>query len=395
MITEHRPGRYILHDLLRAYAAEQAAAACTDEETRAAIGRILEHYLYTMTAHPIFGQLVPLRALPAPGPGVSPEQLGDYPETLAWLETEHPVLRQAIEQAADTGRTLLAWQLYYCFAHSASSQGTWADYEAAAHTVLAAARRAGDDAGLGWTYAMLATFHAEFGPYDQVLPERYLALEHFERAGDLAGQANAHMWVSDALCTGRFKYGAMLWDDLSDPEVRRRASDGLAHAERAAALNREQGNPGGVMWSLLYCTYHHALLRDIEAARDCCEQASELARDRGNPPGAVVRPAHDGLYLPGERRPRRRDRLLPRSAGHRACQRPGVAWSTRGNPGGAGGNVSGHRRLAVGAPGLAAGPGAVREPAPPGRRADARPPGPSTRILGTTGPTGEWCAAAR
>ncbi|HMD93843.1 MAG TPA: tetratricopeptide repeat protein [Trebonia sp.] len=37
------------------------------------------------------------------------------------------------------------------------------------------------------------------------------------------------------------------------------------------------------MWALLYCTSHHALLRDIEAARGCCEQGSELARDRNNP----------------------------------------------------------------------------------------------------------------
>ena len=207
--------------------------------------------------------------------------------------------RPGRRRPADTGRTVLAWQLSYCFAHSASSQGTWADYEAAAHTVLAAAGRAGDDAGLGWTYSMLATFHAEFGSNDQVLTERYLALEHFDRAGDLAGQANAHMFASDALCTGRFRYGAVLWDDLSDPEVRRRASDGLAHAERALALYRQR-------------------LGDTETARGCCEQASELARDIGDPQGQSFARHMLGRVYQAARRPRRRDRLLPRGAGHRA-----------------------------------------------------------------------------
>ena len=282
LITEYRPGRYILHDLLRTYAAEQAAALCDEEETRAAIGRGLEHYLYTLTGFPSFGQLGPFRAMPSPGPGVSPERLAGQAEMLSWLESEHPVLRQAIEQAADTDYTARAWQLYYCFAHACAWQGKWADYEAAGHTALTAAARDGDHAGLGWTYTMLATFHAEFGPADQVLTERYRALEHFERAGDPAGQANAHLFVSDALCTGRFKYGAMLWDDLSDPDVRRRASDGPAHAGQALGLYRRAGNHGGAMKALQYSAYHHARLGDDALARSHCEQAWELATTVGD-----------------------------------------------------------------------------------------------------------------
>jgi tetratricopeptide (TPR) repeat protein len=285
LIMEYRPGRYILHDLLRAYAAEQAAALCDEEETRAAIGRGFEHYLYTLTGSPSFGRLAPFRAMPPPGPGVSPERPAGHAEMLSWLEAEHPVLRQAIEQAADTGFTTRAWQLFYCFAHGVTWQGKWADYEAAAHTVLAAAAREGDHTALGWTYLMLATFHAEFGPHDQVLTERYQALEHFEQAGDPAGQAIAHMFVSSALCIGRFKYGAMLWDDRGDPDVRRRSSDGLAHAEQALTLYRREGNEGGAMWALEYRAYHHARLGDIALARGDCEQAWEIATEMGDPRG--------------------------------------------------------------------------------------------------------------
>jgi tetratricopeptide (TPR) repeat protein/transcriptional regulator with XRE-family HTH domain len=45
LVREQRPGRYAFHDLLRAYAAGQAGR----DEADAALGRLLDHYLYTAT----------------------------------------------------------------------------------------------------------------------------------------------------------------------------------------------------------------------------------------------------------------------------------------------------------------------------------------------------------
>jgi len=284
LVSEHQPGRYVLHDLLRAYGAGYATAAYGHDETVAAVGRILDHYLHTQVGFPGI-KLPPFREVAAPAPGVSPERLADMPQMFAWLESEHLVLRQAIEQAADTGLATSAWQLYYLFAHSASWQGKWAEYEAAGHTALIAATRAGDHAGLGWTYSMLATFHAEFGPADQVLSERYQALQHFEQAASLAGQAFAHRFVSDALCAGSVKFGAMLRDDPADPLVRRRASEGLAHAEQAVALYRQLDLQNGEMWARLYAAYHHARLGDAETASGQCAQGLGLAMELGDPQG--------------------------------------------------------------------------------------------------------------
>jgi DNA-binding SARP family transcriptional activator/tetratricopeptide (TPR) repeat protein len=286
LVAEHRPGRYVLHDLIRAYAAEYALATYSEDELDDAIGRTLDHYLHTMARSPIFGRLAPFRGgIPQPAAGVSPEELAGHGPMLAWLEAEHLVLRQAIEQASDASHAAAAWALYYLFAHSAAWQGTWAEYEAAGHAALTAAKRADDQAGLGWICGMLATFHAEFGTADQVLAERYEALEHFERAGDPGAQAYGHQYLSDALCRGSVKYGAMLRDDPADPGVRRRASDGLAHAQRALVLHREAGNRGGVMWAHQYCAYHSARLGDAVAAQGHCEQALELAAELGDPQG--------------------------------------------------------------------------------------------------------------
>ena len=50
LLAEPAPGRYAFHDLLRAYAAEQAAALDSDDDRRAATGRMLDHYLHTAHA---------------------------------------------------------------------------------------------------------------------------------------------------------------------------------------------------------------------------------------------------------------------------------------------------------------------------------------------------------
>ena len=46
LVTQHTPGRYTLHDLLRAFATELAHTHDTDQERRAATNRLLDHYLH-------------------------------------------------------------------------------------------------------------------------------------------------------------------------------------------------------------------------------------------------------------------------------------------------------------------------------------------------------------
>jgi hypothetical protein len=47
LIAKHVPGRYTLHDLLRAYATHLAHTHDTDQQRHAATHRILDHYLHT------------------------------------------------------------------------------------------------------------------------------------------------------------------------------------------------------------------------------------------------------------------------------------------------------------------------------------------------------------
>jgi hypothetical protein len=50
LITEQAPGRHTLHDLLRTYAAEEARTVDSPTDRRAAVLRVLDHYLHTACA---------------------------------------------------------------------------------------------------------------------------------------------------------------------------------------------------------------------------------------------------------------------------------------------------------------------------------------------------------
>jgi len=111
LLTERSPGRYAFHDLLRAYAAEQAQAHEDDDARREAIHRMLDHYLHT--AETAASRLNPVRdpaAATPPRPGVTCDDVTDYQQALAWFTAERPVLLTTVAQAF-AGFGTYAWQL--------------------------------------------------------------------------------------------------------------------------------------------------------------------------------------------------------------------------------------------------------------------------------------------
>lgn len=104
VLSEHLPGRYTVHALLRAYAADQARAQDSQPERTAAIGRLLDHYLHTAVhgaflLHPAHGPI----ELAAPAPGVAPERFADARQALAWFKAEQHVLTAAAALAVASG----------------------------------------------------------------------------------------------------------------------------------------------------------------------------------------------------------------------------------------------------------------------------------------------------
>ena len=284
LVTEHQPGRYILHDLLRAYAAEQATEACTGDEIRAAMGRSLDHYLHTMAGQPSFWAAA-FAVAPA-RPGVSPERLPGHAQLLAWLRAEHKVLLQAVDRAADRGFETEAWQISFFFGLSAHWQGKWSDWYSAGQTALAAAARAGGHTGPGWARCSMGYLHWMLGSYGEATAWYRQALQHFQQAGDLAGQSLAHTGITGTLFDP-------IWYELGlhehrpqipapSPEHRSRARDGLDHAQQALALHRKLGRRDREANILAFAGSYHAILGNFQLALDTSQHALELSREIGN-----------------------------------------------------------------------------------------------------------------
>ena len=265
LVTEHAPGRFAFHDLLRAYAAEQARSVDSEAERRAAVHRMLDHYLHTahtasLSLHPRWEPLT----LPAPESGVIPEKQVGYAVALAWFEAEHPVLLATIQQAATTGWDTHAWQLPWTLMDYFDRRGHWHDWAAAQQTALDAARRRTDGQGEAHAHEGIGRAYGWLGRYDEARTHLQQAIALFGELGDQVGRAESHTDLGWVL------------------QYQGRLADALRHAQQAVILCRAAGHQRGQARALNNSGWYHALLGDHRQALTCCEQALTLQRDLGD-----------------------------------------------------------------------------------------------------------------
>jgi DNA-binding SARP family transcriptional activator/tetratricopeptide (TPR) repeat protein len=267
LIVEHAPGRYTFHDLLRAYATEQAHLVDTDDQRRAAIHRTLDHYLHTAhTAARLLGpdrDPIPAPPLP-PHPGVLPESLADHVQALSWFTTEHTVLLAALDHAARTGWDTHTWQLAWTMADFLDLQGHWHDYAATQHAALAAAQRLADPSLQACAHRILGRAYTQLSRFDDAHDHLRNALDLHQQCGDQAQQAQTHHNLTLTF------------------ERQGRHSEALGHARRAFDLFRSIGNRRGQAETLATVGWCHALLGDHHQAISTCRQALALLQELGN-----------------------------------------------------------------------------------------------------------------
>jgi DNA-binding SARP family transcriptional activator/tetratricopeptide (TPR) repeat protein len=270
LVTEHLPGRYTMHDLLRTYARETAHACDTEQVRQSAVRQVLDHYLYT--AHAADRLLGPPRGpscLPfaSPASDVRQEQMATDHEAMAWLSVEHRVLLAVLRLAADAGMDTHAWQLAWCLDTFLYRGGHWHDQINAWQTALTAARRLGDLAAQGTAHRSIGRANTRLGDDRAAHIHLRLALELETQAGYKLGQADTHCMLA---------YLA---------ERQGHLEKALRHNEQALSLYQAIGNRVGEANTLNGIGWHHALLGDYHRALVYCGRALPMLRQLGRRTG--------------------------------------------------------------------------------------------------------------
>jgi tetratricopeptide (TPR) repeat protein/transcriptional regulator with XRE-family HTH domain len=265
LITERAGGRYAFHDLLRAYAAEQAHDTDGEPECDAAIGRVLDHYLQTAAhaAHLLNPSHEPV-ALAPPGPGAAPEQPADHQQALAWFEEEHQVLLAAVTLSAQSGFDVHAWQLSWALAPFLQTRGHWQEWARIQRTALGAATRLGDMVAQAVCSRLLAAAYSDLGDYDESARLFSTSLTLYRQLGNRLGEAKVQHNLA-ALAEGQGRYAEV-----------------LRHAEEALRLYQAIGDKASEAGALNNVGWTYGLLGDYEQARTLCRQALALCREVGH-----------------------------------------------------------------------------------------------------------------
>jgi tetratricopeptide (TPR) repeat protein len=264
LITEHAPGRYAFHDLLRAYAADMARERDSLPDRAAAISRVLDHYLHTaacsaMLVHPSREPL----ALASPSPGTHPERPACHEQALAWFKAEHRVLLAAVALAGDTGADSHAWQLPWAMRDYLYRRGHPHERVTVLGTALAAATRLDDAFGQAVSLRALGNAYTDTGEYDQARTHLEGCLPLFQRLGDRLGEALAQQNLTR----------------LADAQSR--YANALSHGEQALRLYQAIGHEAGVAQMLINIAWCNAVLGDSQRARALCEQSLALIAKLG------------------------------------------------------------------------------------------------------------------
>jgi DNA-binding SARP family transcriptional activator/tetratricopeptide (TPR) repeat protein len=266
LVTEHVAGRFAFHDLLRAYAGELALAHDSTRGRRAALNRVLDHYVHgahaaarTMTPHADPVDLVP----PAAGVVVATD-LGDPAQALAWITARRAVLVTNLRLAARSGFHAHTWQLAWALGPALDRSGHWRELADVHELALAAACRLTDRRGQAYAHRMLGRALGRLGDLDTARVHYEHALSLCAGIGDQLGRAHTHLslgWLGEQ--RGEYR-GA------------------LGHVRRAEALYAAAGHLAGQGSALNQAGWYHAQLGEYEEALVDCERALVLQLEAGH-----------------------------------------------------------------------------------------------------------------
>ncbi len=258
LLTQPTPGRFSLHDLLWAYAADLS---------RTADGwpRLLDHYLHSaMSAALLINPYRERLALSAPAPGTTIEELTDREQAAAWFTAERAVLRVLVSRAAMLGSHGCVWRLAYAAADYLDRSGHWGDQIANQQAAILSAQQGGETAAQAHAHFNVATAYARMARYGEAQTQLGHAFELYTALDDRGGQAKVQYqmgWVSNR--QGEHQQA-------------------VRHARQALRLYRLAGQPMMASRTLNSLGWAYALAGDFARARPRCELALAQMHETGD-----------------------------------------------------------------------------------------------------------------
>ena len=264
LIQEHEPGRYVMHDLLRAYANRLAVAQNSPSARREALTRQLDFYLGAAASAMDALHPAERRRRPRIAPPVTPTPAFDDAEPAkAWLDAERVNLVAACVHAEAHGWPVQTVGLANTLFRYLDTAGLNADAFTVHDLASRAAAATGDGAGEARALLNIGLVYWRQALLSQAATYLERALNRYAEIGDELGQAGAYS-----------NLGVVQWRRGNLPAA-------VGHLERALAMCRDLGDLMGQAEALGNLGLVHQRQDSLDLALDHHQRALELFRRVG------------------------------------------------------------------------------------------------------------------
>jgi tetratricopeptide (TPR) repeat protein len=356
-VAREAPGgqnRYRFHDLLRALAHAHLEAEETEADQDAALGRVLDDSLELASRAAELmepGEPPPAAARPLPArlARVAERLSGD---PAGWFDDERVSLLAAVDQANDSDRPEVVWELARALNYFFKERNHWTDWQRTQQLALRVARDAGDERATANALRSLGDVRVQLGQLAAAVSHFEEALQLFRRLRVRDGQAWTLVGLGSALheqgrydlAVERLQDAIVLFRQEGDGRrgqawalqwlgvVRRyqgRLEEAFMHQLQSLELFREVGDRRGEAYCLVNLGTVHRDRLQYDAAIRWLDQAAPIFGELADEQGATYVLLNKGHILRDQRRHEEAEEVLDASlrAMRKLGDRSGEAWT--------------------------------------------------------------------
>ena len=280
LIVEDADGRFAFHDLLRVFAAELTHRLDAEEDRRAALARLLDHYV--QIAHRsarLLGCRQRLSDPDPPDPAVTAPVPADRRGAIGWFAAESHAVLACIHLGAATGLHRQICHLADSILDILDGQSRWGELEVVQHVAITSARRTGDRAMEAHARRALAQACARTGRHGEALAELRQSDALFASLADHRGLSLTHKNLS------------IVYEGLG------RIREAVLHAGQSLHFARMAADPALEVGALNAVGWMHVVHGDPEAGLAHCLAALTLSRRHSRRAEPVVLDSLGHAYL--------------------------------------------------------------------------------------------------